>query len=95
LVLLLLLQLKPMQLTMKLGQVTRLMPGDALVLKSNQKQLADKMLDGAFFSGNVTVSSCSSYCTPPEAKLDGPTVRVQFVQIDRQSNSNHNVCALF
>jgi hypothetical protein len=62
---------------MTLGQATRLMPGDTLVLKKSQKQLADKMLDGAFFSGNVTVTSCGSYCTPPEAKLDGPTVRTQ------------------
>lgn len=75
--LLLLFPSSTMQLTMSLGQATRLMPGDSLVLKKNQKQLADKMLAGAFFSGSVAVSSCGSYCTPPEAKLDGPTVRAK------------------
>lgn len=60
-------------LTIKLGQATKLRPGDLLALRQGQKQLMDKLLDGAYFGGNTSVSTCRS-CVAPSVSIAGPKV---------------------
>ncbi|KAF8072463.1 olpB [Scenedesmus sp. PABB004] len=61
-------------LTVRLGPGASLLPGNTLSLKTSQRLLSDKLLDGAFFTGNATVAPCRA-CLPPLATVAGPKAR--------------------